>query len=428
MDKVKQLILHSLTKFRKGYFPAKDNKSYLEVLSALKKIPKIDHHVHLTCTIPPNFLTSKDMQDKLALELKKKHTSLQDYLMGWNRDNHIDTMKSFQASVICAIDTILNTENIVGFGLRLNPIKKIKGLELYEQSTLPSLESSVQQVFTSMTEALSSSTAREKKLPTTIIASFSRSKKYGINELNEDEAVFIAMKQIHKLQSTLLVFGGIDISGPEYTTNEQSPNIWGNVLSRILNLGWGEKFLVTVHLGDPSNLAGNLRTLSEKNPKSYLLEHYQYFSEFLNIICSLADSYPQFQFRIGHGYLLTPFGLLAPKEMQKYIITNNLKKKQDEYLQRIIDHNITMEVCPAVTARLSNWKEGELEVERYRSLPIFDWINKGIKVVLGTDSLYTNTSATLSENILRLLLVHPKMAEKILEFATIGSVTPAYFY
>ncbi len=421
LQKLEILTSQNLNTLRRGRFPPRRNCQPL--LNDLKAMPKIDHHIHLTCAISPKFLTSQPLQHELKQELRKqqkKHAiTRQEYLTQWSRDNHVGSLESFQAAVQNAVNTILEQENIVGFGLRLNPIKFLTS---YDQE---GLESAVQKVFEAGANAILSSRAQEKNAQVSMVASFNRTKKYGIRDLSDQEAVIFAMEKIHSLEQNGLL-GGIDISGPEYTVREQSPRIWKNVLERVLNLGWKKGFLVTVHLGDPSNLEGELKALNNNNSFKYLLEHYKYFSNFLDVISCLAINYPFYQFRIGHGYLLTPFDLLAPKNMQGNKLPKDLDEQRCEILQKIVRNRIAMEVCPSVTARRSNWKTGRLEVKRYRNLPIFDWLTNEVKIVLGTDSLFTRTSATLSENILRLMLACPKMAEKIMEIITINPTMPTY--
>jgi hypothetical protein len=432
-------------------FP-RNNLVYQAVVWFFRAQPKTDHHCHLSVgqhwSTVARFISSmashqRELAAKAAFRLKgvspvvastlgeriavdapdlagiERYLAVGPTLRNWeNGDFWIVSMEALTEAVRATATTFL-LDNVVNFGMRLNPFKNLESMKAAAPDGR--FIEVVERVLDSMDQATRAARQTGVHAGRTGIGLSLNRRKQGDN-ISLLLGVLPTLRLLPKQLVERIHF--IDPSGPEYASDEtdKSPGDWEKVVTGVdgLNIGF------CPHLGDIRNIdltlqrdwvdylstRGNSRCNSHQAVADVKLtrvisHHLKYCQMWLNLLPPGSG--------LAHGIilahenvpLLIPPDLAKLKESRQVDWTNLGQVDADlvDLAAGLVDtareKGFYVAACPTTTVK-------SLRIGDFRRMPIFQFRRDGLKVRIGVDGTWDPPEPrTLSEEMARLFLVRP---------------------
>lgn len=450
-----------------GELKRQGHTGYLGLIWALRSLDKVDRHCHISSGLheseiaelmikhpalleqmlerlepdnrnPANKKAAKIeaiRQASLSEDLQTLTGLLVEYkpLARWKNKDFFAVNFDLLGEAVRRTIVRMLSDGVVSLELRLNPIKPelLSAEELSGKDDQDKIRNICHKTMTVVNRAIDEAVAEAERdygvkadpAKLRVLFSFDRSKIY--------EGPFPTLPKVWQVVEAVLKnlpedprIAGIDISGMEYSLqpkdHDHSPEYWGG----SFQLAAKKSLLVTTHLGDMSFITPDdspvlfqLHEAARADNSKFIdlfREHLGFFEGFVDLLPAGA--------RIGHAFTLHPkflaftWPILMEDEADKWAnipnedLESGLEARIDALRTTIKARNISIEHCPSAAVS-ADWLDPEGNtIARYQHLPVYHWLEQGLKVGLGIDGIWHTGSRprSLSEELARVIVASPK--------------------
>ncbi len=446
-----------------GELKQQGHAGYLGLIWALRSLEKVDRHCHISSALHESEIAElmianpallEQMLERLEPDNKNPANQkageieairraslagdektlaehLKEYgpLAEWrNKDFFVVNFDLLAEAVKRAVVRMLS-DGVVSLELRLNPVKPelFSAGELSGKSDEDKIRHICQKTMTVVNKAIYEAVAdaeldygvKADPAKIKVLFSFDRSKDYQKPFPSLPEVWRVVEAVLNHLPADPRI-AGIDISGMEYSLQDHDPDHW----RQAFQLASQQNLLVTTHLGDMSFIMKkqspvlfNLYKAAKADNAAFVglfTEHLSFFEGFAGLLP--ANS------RIGHAFTMHPSFLAYAWPILMGEARENWEHIPDLDLDSVIGarvgelrttfaaKNISIEHCPSAAVSGDCADPSVNTIAHYQHLPVYRWLEQGLKVGLGIDGIWHTGSRprSLSEELARVIVASSK--------------------